>query len=365
MNQTMVSQNGWVLNAMAVEGLLDELQIRDEVIDYVKDASRQVAQSGDVSTFLEFCNSWQEHAKQQSAANIPATWQALAVISSFPEAVKNHQARGVPWEITRATLADFQRDARGNYGSGNAWEFHRLSWMRNHVSGNFFEIGRLQYIPGEFGYKFRVYQHSESGDIISFALPGLKCTAQGWICEDAAVFETILEGMKDSIVGHPALPNGAISSTLLRIPADSKVLLNANSTVANIHIPSSGKLDCATCCQSLQDAKAFFEAYFPEITISAFCTGTWILDPELRKVLPDSNIAEFGQLFHSLTTTNANDRQLRERVFGDTEWDQCRAENSLQRAILNHHNSGGEFRSTAGFILPEEIESFQNEFPTK
>lgn len=353
--EQIATSNAWVLDITVVESLLDELQICDAVIDYVKEAARQVAQSDDLSAFFEFCDSWQEHAKQKTAANFPAAWQALAVISSFPEAVKKHQSRGIPWEITRATLADFQRDARGEYGSGNAWEFTRLGWMRNHVNGNFFEIGRLQYIPGNFGYKFRVYQHSESGDIISFALPGLQCTTHGWICDDAAAFETILEENTDGIVGHPVLPNGAISATVQKLPAASKVLLDANSTVANIHIPSSGKLDRATCCQSLHDAKIFFEKYFPEMEISAFCTCTWIIDPELQKVLPHSNIADFGRLFHPLTRTNADDHQLRERVFGDAEWDQCKAENSLQKAILNHHNHGGEFRSTAGFILPEEI----------
>ncbi|MEO6906468.1 MAG: acyltransferase domain-containing protein [Abditibacteriaceae bacterium] len=355
MVQKQFSKFDWVLNIDVVETLLRQLQIRDEVIDYVCVASRQVAQSDDSSAFFEFCNSWQAHTTHQTVENFPAKWQALAVVASFPEAMEKHRTRTIPWEVTKATLADFQRDARGEHGAKHAWEFHRLSWMRNHISGNFFEIGRLQYIPGKFGYKFRVYGDSESGKIISFALPGLKCTQQGWPCDDATAFETALEETDEGFVGFPALANGAISSTAKQIPADSKVLLNGDSTVAIIHIPSGGRLDRDDCCQSLHDAKDFFEKYFAEIQIDAFCTATWLLDPELGKVLPDSNIADFGQLFHPLALKNGNDHQLRERVFGDAEWDQCSAENSLQRAILNHHKNGGEFRSTAGFILSEEI----------
>jgi len=347
------SQFEWVLNVEVVETLLRQLQIRDEVIEYVLDASRQVSQSKNLPEFFGFCNSWKESS--QTAGNYSPQWQALAVVSSFPEAMEKHRARAVPWEITKATLADFQRDARGDYGGGNAWEFNRLSWMRNHVTGNFFEIGRLQYIPGKFSYKFRVYQNSENGEVISFALPGLKCTSQGWPCDGAVDFETILEESNNCILGNPTFANGAISPSVLQIPSGSKVLLDADSTVAQIHIPSGGKLDRTDCCQSLHDAKSFFQKYFPEIHIRAFCTATWLLDPELAKVLPDSNIAEFGRLFHSLALINGNDRQLRERVFGDAEWDQCKAENSLQKAILNHHHNGGEFRSAAGFILSEEI----------
>jgi hypothetical protein len=351
----LIKPPAWILDFTTVEKLLRELQIRGEVIEYVSEAPRQLAQSNKLIEFFEFCKSWQDHAHQKNASDFPTVWQALAVISSFPEVIEKNRARGIPWEITRATLADFQRDARGDYGNGKAWEFNRLSWMRNHVSGNFFEIGRLQYIPGKFGYPFHVYQNCENGEIISFALPGLKCTAQGWPCDGAADFETILEENNNGIVGHPALSNGAISSTVLQIPSASKVLLDVDSIVAQIHIPSGGKLSKADCCQSLHDAKKFFEKYFPEITIDAFCTATWLLDPELGKVLPGSNIAEFGRLFHSLALMNGNDRQLRERVFDDAEWEQCKAGNSLQKAILNHHNNGGEFRSAAGFILPEEI----------
>jgi len=353
----IINPHDWILDSTTVGKLLRELQIRDEVIEYVSEASRQVAQSNKLPEFFEFCDSWQEHAKQQTAANFSAAWQALAVISSFPQVIEKNRARGIPWEITRATLADFQRDARGDYATEKSWEFNRLSWMRNHVSGNFFEIGRLQYIPGKFGYPFRVYRNRETGEIISFASPGLKCTLQGWPCKDATSFETTLEITDEDIVGYPALENGAISSATQRIPPTSKVLLDADSIVAQIHIPSGGKLSKVDCCQSLHDAKKFFEKYFLEIKINAFCTATWLLDPELGKVLSGSNIAEFGQLFHSLALTNGDDRQLRERVFDDAEWEQCKAGNSLQKAILNHHNNGGEFRSAAGFILPEEITS--------
>ncbi|MEO6906607.1 MAG: acyltransferase domain-containing protein [Abditibacteriaceae bacterium] len=359
MVQTITSKFKWVLDITAVETLLRKLQIRDEVINYVCRASREVAQAENLPEFFEFCGSWQEHVKQQTADNYSPRWQVLAIVSSFPEVIENHRARGVSWEITRATLADFQRDTRIDNATEKLWKFNRLSWMCNHVSGNLFEIGRLQYIPEKFGYKFRIYKNSESGEIISLALPGLHCTSQGLLCDDATAFETILEENEEGIVGHPVLANGIISSIVQKIPATSKVLLDADSTVAIIHIPSGSKLDRADCCQSLRDASDFFKKYFPDIQIRAFCTCTWLLDPELRKILPaDSNIASFGALFLPLTITNANDGQLRERVFDNAEWEQSKAENSLQKAILNHHKNGGEFRSAAGFILPEEIESY-------
>ena len=41
--EQIATPKAWVLDITIVETLLDELQIREEVIDYVKEASRQVA----------------------------------------------------------------------------------------------------------------------------------------------------------------------------------------------------------------------------------------------------------------------------------------------------------------------------------
>lgn len=233
--------------------------------------------------------------------------------------------------------------------------------MRNHLGGRFFEIGRLQYIPEPFGYKFKVFENSETRNIIALALPGLQCTADGWITDKEGDFETILEESVDGIVGNAARQNGSVNPLTVTLPPLTKVLLDDTCTVANIHIPTGNKLTLESYCQSLKEAKLFFEKCFPELRVAGFCTGTWLLDPELGKVLlPQSNIISFGRLFHLLSVTNANDHQLRERVFDNASWQDCKAVNSLQKAVLDHHHRGGEFRNTAGFILPKESEPFDS-----
>lgn len=360
MNSAFETKADWILDITAVEKLLRELQFRDEVADYVRRAVRQIVQAGDSAAFLQFCDSWQEVITQQSAAHFPAGWQALAVLSSYPEAIEKQRERGIPWEITRATLGDFQRDARGDYGNGNAWEFNRISWMRNHVSGRFFELGRLQYVIGTFGYSFRIYRDSATGDAVPLALPGRCCTEDGWLEDAATGFETRLEEREDGIYGHAASPlDGSVSRALRRIAPESPVLVDDTSTVLIIHIPSGEKLDAESCVASLRTAKPFFEKYFPEISVRAFCTSTWLLDRELAKVLsPQSNIVAFAHLFRPLAARNGNDKQLLERAFGVDAWENCVARNSLQKAVLQHHQNGGAFRVTAGFILPEYISAF-------
>jgi hypothetical protein len=361
MNSAFETKPDWILDIAAVEALLRELQLREEVIDYIREAWHQSVKPDKLPELLALCNSWQEQITHQPDENYPAHWQALAVLSSFPEAMEKHRARGIPWEITRATLADFQRDARGEYADEGSWEFNRPAWMRNHVSGKFFEIGRLQYVIGTFGHSFRIYRDKETGEVIPLALPGRCCTAEGWMEDNATGFETTLEERPDGIYGYPASPqDGSVASTLKRIAAQSPALVDDQTTVLHIHIPSGGKLDRESCVESLRTAKAFFEKYFPEISVRAFCTSTWLLDRELTKVLsPDSNIVSFSNLFRPVASRNGNDKQLLERVFGDgVTWENCIAKTSLQKAIQEHHRNGGEFHSGAGVILPEDVGNF-------
>jgi hypothetical protein len=97
------------------------------------------------------------------------------------------------------------------------------------------------------------------------------------------------------------------------------------------------------------------------VKLRGYVTATWLLDRELARVLPPhSNIAAFGRLFRPLPLNNGDDKQLLERAFGrDASWENCRAETSLQQAVLEHHRNGGQFRMTAGFILAEDVEPIQ------
>jgi hypothetical protein len=359
MELSFSSRFDWIFKTALVEKLLQEIGFRAEVVDYICRASNRVAQSDDSANFLEFCASWQERVRQNPAASYPPHWQALAAVSAFPLAIEKHHERDIPWQITRATLLDFQRRFDESLAREGRWEFGSLGWMRNHAGGSFFEIGRLQYISGAFGYAFRVYRDLKSDAVIPLALHGLRCTPDGWPCDDANGFVTSLEECEDGIFGHPAAVNGSIAPEPVTLAPGSPRLLDEDSAVVYVHIPWGEKLERAACVASLQSAQLFYEKYFPELPVRAFCTATWLLDPELGRVLPSrSNIVSFGRLFRPLAQRNATDRQIMERVFGrKASWENCAAQNSLQKAVLQHHRNGGQFRSTAGFILVKEIEA--------
>jgi predicted TIM-barrel fold metal-dependent hydrolase len=83
--------------------------------------------------------------------------------------------------------------------------------------------------------------------------------------------------------------------------------LAKGDNVIEIHIPRGGKMDAHAVQQSIEQAKIFFEKYFPEFLYSCFTCHSWLLDDTLKKYLPqDSNILQFWDLFEKISSQQSN-----------------------------------------------------------
>jgi hypothetical protein len=63
--------------------------------------------------------------------------------------------------------------------------------------------------------------------------------------------------------------------------------------VLSTHIPMSGPLTPAAVDASLAEAKTFFATHFPDYPTRWFHCRSWLLDPTLSELLPQSNLAAF------------------------------------------------------------------------
>lgn len=65
-----------------------------------------------------------------------------------------------------------------------------------------------------------------------------------------------------------------------------------------LHIPSDAKILPDKVSQSLKDAEAFMEQFYPEYAKVPYTCDSWLLSPRLQEVLaPDSNIIQFQERF--------------------------------------------------------------------
>ena len=281
---------------------------------------------------------------------------ALRVVEGFPVVVQRNEVRGIPFEVTARTLRDLERRMREYRQREGKWGFDRLNWMQNHLRGELFEIGRLQFAPGGWRESFDVFVSRETGSVWPLAQAGLGCDADGRPGVENAVFQTIRKDV-GPVCGHPAdVHSGLIRREWVVLP-DAERAVTRGDAVLHVHIPSGPNFTPQACASSLLEARRFFERHFPEFAFKAICCRTWLLDPAWQKILPsDSHISQFGRLFRPLVVPGADDAQHRERIFGlGVDWKNDPPKTRLQTLARDYLLGGGKFSLASGFVLWSEM----------
>ncbi len=136
------------------------------------------------------------------------------------------------------------------------------------------------------------------------------------------------------------------SDTIL---ANGNVLLEKGAPYIHIHIADNDKL-CG-CAESVLAARAFFAEFYPLYQDVIFYTRTWLLDPRLSEILPESsNIMQFQKVFHIFGHIDGEEAVL-SRVFGPIKenLDEYVPTSSLSKGILDYLKSGKRLGSGMGY----------------
>ncbi|MFC7624794.1 acyltransferase domain-containing protein [Microlunatus sp. GCM10028923] len=224
-----------------------------------------------------------------------AYWPVYAFAAMVGETRRWHAARDIDEAITRHTLADLGRQLtlhRRRLGRGGLTD--NLGWLADHFQGRLYQLGRLQ-----------------------FELAGLGRTTSAEI-RSAGV---------DAEPGEP---------------------------VVAVHLPDyCGPIDERACTASFEAALDFFPRHFPDHPARFFTCHSWLLDPQLTDLLPESNIAAFQRRF---TITQRRKQRDDEGpflfVFGTRDVagrDRLPRHSSLQRAVIDHLDGGGHWYLGAGW----------------
>ncbi|MFI5676012.1 acyltransferase domain-containing protein [Streptomyces cellulosae] len=213
---------------------------------------------------------------------------AYVFVAALPHTRAHHRERGIPDDVSRRTLADLGRNMalhRRRYGLPGV---NAPRWLTHHFRGELYQLGRLQ---------FERTRHGErTGRMMASA--GL-----------------------DAIPGTPCL---------------------------NLHIPDFlGPLSAAACDRSLALAGEFFARHYPEEKYRAALCHSWLLDPQLKRYLPeDSHIVRFQERFRiAREDTEPADTEPVRFVFGnpDQPIDTLPRRTAVERAVGDHLRAGGHW----------------------
>lgn len=217
-----------------------------------------------------------------------------------PKTLAWHRRRGIPEEISWATLADLGRHVAIHRRVKGTTGIDVPGWMTLHPRALIYEIGRLQYNLGRIGVGYE---------------------APLWLDEPAA--KAMGAGFRR---GDPTL---------------------------GLHIPEGSPLELGACKESLSRAASFFDSYFPVPKRRVVTCTSWLLDDQLTEYLsPESNIVRFQSLFSLAPGWIERDQDIFTFVFRDTHPDleHLPQRTTLERAAVGHVRAGRHWRVRTGWI---------------
>jgi len=290
----------------------------------------------------------------------------LALLGGLPNLRAFYTAHAVPEGVARATLRDVQRHARDFLRRHGVWGLapRDLSWLRLHLSGGIFELGRLQFQPTAWWRPARAYRRIEGGTVVALSEGGVRYRADGQrdgaggLHDAQGAWTARLELGSEWVVGHRIRPTGQAEREEMRLSrAAWELVLGRGDAVLDLHIPGGAPLDLEACRASLKEALRFFPTCFPERPIVAFACGSWLLDAQLEDLLPpSSNLVRFLRQMYLVPVAGDGSGAF-EYVFGaaPTDLRQAPRDTTLRRALLDHLLGGGHLRGGSCFLLPEDL----------
>ena len=278
----------------------------------------------------------------------------VLVYCLYPYVVTLYSRLGILESIRKATLSDiaiwvktYEEQNSGNTG------LDRYGWICRHLCAKVFRLGRLQFEQGFFEFPYSIYHDTGLLKYRMFAQEGIVCSPDGFMDigdnSDTESRSTTCSSSHNQLLAHEVdHKTGRISSEVVSVSgSDLKQSCSSGDPVLFVHIPEGEPLTPSLVDDSFSLALSMFNP-------ALFACVSWLLDPELSKLLPsDGNICHFMNRFLKFPVSFSLP-QIYERVFGfgatraDILTWECTT--SLQRKVQSHIRNGGVFRTMGGYI---------------
>lgn len=343
--------------------------VPDEYVPALVEAGRLVRSSEAIGRLFQHCVYWLRRVEDYSpkTPKLPATAEVhqdlvnvLLLIQLVPEMLKQHRARNIPPDVTRDTLGTLPIRMKFHHKWHGRIGYNELRWFLLHLKGRLYRVGRLQYLLAPLHQHLVVFRHRDSRALQALSQAGVHYSADGQyiVPEDAAgAWRSVLNISDTTIRGNPISRRGVASGPPIDLPREEwQQVLDATSTMLDVHIPEGSPLTPDACLASFRSAVSFFTTHFPERPYKGFMCTSWLLDSQFEEVLSaDSNILRFQDWWY-LLPSRPNHAQAAWFVFrtegnGDVDVATAPRETSLQRGLLKLLRQGKRFHAEGGFFI--------------
>ena len=302
-------------------------------------------------------------------------FQLLVALSSFPLIKAKHAELHLPERYFRDACL-WLGGTMGIYASAHdGFPGHTLAqahWLRHHIEGRLFRIGRLEYLAGTWYEDFpAVYQNRSNGSLAVLCRDGWAFDKDGFRMDPNITepyFTARLKIFGGKVTGTPITPYGKPISdreTALDL-SEWEPLCAPWDSVQTIHIPGGGGLTTEAIRNSLLEARQFHHDYLNQ-DIKVFTCASWILNPAWERELPQSNMAAMQRNVFMTPPRPPNGNPGVFFVYGDDNCDpRTRPQTTrLHQAFCRILDRGEPLRAGLMFLLASDVKHYGTEYYRK
>ncbi|OQA85572.1 MAG: hypothetical protein BWY31_01854 [Lentisphaerae bacterium ADurb.Bin242] len=296
----------------------------------------------------------------------------MVALSSLPLTGKTLERLGIPERYLRDIASWLGGTIQIYAAAHDGIPGHTLTqtpWLRWHMDGKLFRIGRLEYLFGGWPEWLPVvYRNRKDGKLAVLCRDQWAFDKDGFRVDpekETPAFIARLKELDGKITGTPVTPEGfPVSGRKVTLDLrDWFPLCAAWDQIPSVHIPGGGGMSREAVKSSLLEAKQFFRKYF-STDVKAFVCGSWIFNPAWEKELPDSNLADFSRQVYKGPCFPPGGGPGLFFVYGRDDKDPrtLPCVSSLHKAFCRIYERGEPLRSGAMFILADDLKHYGTEY---
>lgn len=290
---------------------------------------------------------------------------AVVYMGALPQMIDIYKAKGISERVWIDTLGDMAIWMQQYYSEHGEWGLGQVGWLIRHMTGRLFQLGRFQFAFMAYNKPFKAFRNRSTGVIAVLAESGVRFRADGQADGTNGVYDSesgwlsVYDYDGGDHTGNPIANAAAVREPVRLSDREWELVLETGDNVLDVHIPASGKMTYELCRESYRTAIKFAAEFYPESPFKGFVCSSWLLAPQLPRLLPaDSNIVRF-QSDYNVTPVKSDEKQTLERVFGfGTKLEDLPSfprDTSLQKTVYDYLASGGFIHGAAGFIMKESV----------
>lgn len=282
-------------------------------------------------------------------------YPVLILLSRVDWLKEQYDHLGLSEQMLRMVLSDIPLWLENSQRRTGQMVMREYEWLTNHMRMRLFRLGRLQFIYKDCNRVPAVfYRHRHTGQVFALAEAGMCFDAAGELCAQGKGVEATFVQDNQTVMGNKFDHNtgrACIQPVTLRKEEWQQVLC-PDDPVLDIHIPEGPPLQPHEISESFAMAPLFYRDRLGISDIHAFTCGSWLMNPALSYMMPNSRLAAFQKMFRIIPYT-LRDNQVFERVYGHafTSWDELPQTTRLQRSVREWYQQGGHCRQMQGVIL--------------